>query len=114
MERIEKWKLHGAAPASNMYMEGDAIGCPMLLRMNRDFVMENPRNYPEQVTERVRRALMDGREAQADPHRPDFCEIEDDGCSYYLYVSPISGQVTLVAQWSRAGVSCRQQTGQAA
>jgi len=86
----------------------------MLLRMNSDFVMENPRSYPEEVTEKVRCILVAGSEAHPDPHRPDFCEIEDDGCSYYLYVSPISGHVTLVAQWSRAGVSCRQQAGQAA
>jgi len=58
----------------------------MFLRMNSDFFMENPRNYPDEVTEKVRRVLMDGTQAHADPHRPDFCEIEDNGCSYYIYV----------------------------
>ena len=97
-----------------MYSESDAIGCEMLLRTSSDFSLENPRRYPESVTEKLRRLLIAGGEVQEDPRRPNFCEIEDDGCSYYIYVSPISGRITLLAQWSRVAARCHDEAGQAA
>jgi hypothetical protein len=63
-------------------------------------VIENPREYPSGAIESLRRLLRSGAAPEPDPRRENFYQIDGDEEVYYIYVSPISGNVVLLANWS--------------
>jgi hypothetical protein len=63
--------------------------------------IENPRKYEPGVVEHLRHLLEVGIPAQRDPDRENFYEIESNYETYYIHVSPISGNVVLLAKWLR-------------
>ena len=78
--------------------ESDARGGNMTkFNWNRDWRIEDPRNHPYPVVERLRTLLADGSEVQEDPRRPGFYEIHDDDSVYYIYASAISRKIYLLA-----------------
>jgi hypothetical protein len=66
-------------------------------RWNSNLRIEDPRNHSYEAVERLRRLLADGAGVCEDPHRRDFYEVHDDAAVYYIYSSPITGKVYLLA-----------------
>lgn len=74
--------------------------------------IENPRKYEPGAVEHLRHLLKVGIPAQRDPHRANFYEIESNEETYYIHVSPISGNVVLLAKWLRQPQDCCLSSGQ--
>jgi len=68
--------------------------------------IENPREYEQNAVEELRNLLEVGSPAQGDPRRENFYEIESSSDTYYIHVSPISGNVVLLAKWLRQSEDC--------
>jgi hypothetical protein len=73
--------------------------------------IENPREYAAQAVEQLRQLLVAGKAAQADPRRQSFYEIESGDGTYYIHVSPITGNVVLLARWIRQADECCEAAG---
>jgi hypothetical protein len=71
----------------------------MLLQINEHTRIEDPRQYGSEVVSDLRTLLTVGGWAQRDPHRENFYEIENDGRTFYFHISPINGEVVLLAKW---------------
>ena len=71
----------------------------MVLRMNEDARIEDPREYGADVVNDLRNLLTAGGCAQRDPHRDNFYEFENDGHTFYIHISPVNGDVMLLAKW---------------
>jgi len=72
----------------------------MVLQMNERTRIEDPREYGANIVNDLRSLLTAGGCAQRDPHRENFYEIENGGNAFYIHVSPINGDVVLLAKWS--------------
>jgi hypothetical protein len=72
-----------------------------VLNWNHHSEIENPRNHPFESVERLRGLLANGSTVQADRSRDDFFEVHDDDIVYYVYASPFSGKIFLVATWQK-------------
>lgn len=68
--------------------------------------IENPRAYEPDAVEHLRRLLQAGGRTQPDPLREHFYEIEGHGETYYVHISPMSGNVVLLAKWLRHPHGC--------
>ena len=68
--------------------------------------IENPREYDSGAVESLRQLLDMGGPVQSDPHRENFYEVEGDSETYYIHISPISGNVVLLAKWLRQSQDC--------
>jgi hypothetical protein len=68
--------------------------------------IENPREYELGAVEHLRHLLEIGSPAQRDPQRENFYQIESNHENYYIHVSPISGNVVLLAKWLRQPQDC--------
>lgn len=68
--------------------------------------IENPREYETRVVEQLRRLLQAGAPTQADARRPHFYEIDAQDETYYIHISPFSGNVVLLAKWTRHPQDC--------
>jgi hypothetical protein len=73
----------------------------MVLRLNQQQNIEDLRNHPVEVVEKLRELLAAGAPAQPDPHRKDFYEVEDGSLVFYVHISPLNGKVLLLATWSK-------------
>jgi hypothetical protein len=73
--------------------------------------IENPRKYECGAVENLRSLLTVGSAAQQDPHRENFYEIDGEGETYYIHVSPVSGNVVLLARWIRQSQECCVSSG---
>jgi hypothetical protein len=68
--------------------------------------IENPREYEGVAVESLRQVLEMGGPVQNDPHRENFYEVEGHNETYYIHVSPVSGNVVLLAKWLRQSQQC--------
>jgi hypothetical protein len=68
--------------------------------------IENPREYECRAVEHLRHLLALGSPAQRDPNRENFYDIDSTGESYYIHISPVSGNVVLLARWLRQPEDC--------
>ena len=73
--------------------------------------IENPREYEFSAVETLRLLLEVGSPAQRDPQRENFYEIEGSSETYYVHISPVSGNVVLLAKWLRQSQECCLSTG---
>lgn len=73
----------------------------MLLRLNANTSIEDLREHPPEILDKLRQALAAGAVAREDPHRESFYEVQSDGQVFYICVSPISGTVLLLGTWPR-------------
>jgi hypothetical protein len=78
----------------------------MLLQMRQGSEIENPRGYASQAVEDLRGLLQTAGEVERDSQRENFYQIEDNRNVYYIHVSPITGNVILLARWSRQTEPC--------
>jgi len=68
---------------------------------NSNWRIEDPRKHPFETVQRLRELLADGSNVHQDPRRQSFYEVHDNTSVYYIYASPISGKVYLLATWQK-------------
>jgi hypothetical protein len=68
--------------------------------------IENPRGYDPGAVAHLQQLLEKGCPVQMDTQRENFYEIEGGNETYYIHLSPISGNVVLVAKWLRQSQAC--------
>ncbi len=73
----------------------------MVLQFDEAPRIENPRNYPPEIVGELRSLLSAGRPVHRDPRRKDIYEIQGCDSTLYVYVSPLTRTVVLLARWSR-------------
>lgn len=73
----------------------------MVIRLNHQPSIDNLRNYPAEVVNRLRELLASGAPARPDPRRADFFELDNDDQVFYIHISPVTGKVMLLATWLR-------------
>jgi hypothetical protein len=73
----------------------------MVLKIEDELHIENPRNHSAESVETLRQLLAGGARVEADPKRPDFYEVESQSDVYYIHVSPVTGKILLLAAWPR-------------
>ena len=71
----------------------------MVLRLDQNTRIEDLRDHPREIVEKLRALLASGAVAHEDPHRDSFYEVESGGRVYYICVSPITGKVLLLGTW---------------
>lgn len=71
----------------------------MTLRLNATTQIENQRNYPPEIAERLRTLLITGATAYADIHRENFYDVVDGPRVYFIHVAPATHNVILLATW---------------
>ena len=67
--------------------------------------IENARLYPSAIVDRLQTALLNGADLHADESRRNFFDLDIEGRTYFIYVSPVSGNVTLIATWAQKSAS---------
>ena len=67
--------------------------------------IENARLYPSEVVDRLYAALSSGEELRADQSRTNFFTVNFEGRTYFIYISPVNGGVTLIATWAQKRAS---------
>ncbi|HEV7968113.1 MAG TPA: hypothetical protein VGP19_11105 [Candidatus Acidoferrales bacterium] len=77
-----------------------------MIQINEEARIENPREYEPAAVESLRRLLEVGSPAQRDPRRENFYEVEGHSETYYIHISPINGNVVLLAKWLRQSQEC--------
>jgi hypothetical protein len=82
----------------------------MLLQMREGSRIENPREYSARAVQELRDLLAAGGHAQQDLRRENFYLLEDSQNTYYLHVSPITGNIILLARWLRQPQACYAET----
>jgi hypothetical protein len=63
--------------------------------------IENPRLYPSEVVDGLRAALSSGEKLRANETRINFYDLATENRTYFIYVSPMNGDVTLIATWTQ-------------
>jgi hypothetical protein len=79
-------------------------GGAMLLHLSDNPRIDNLRNYPSDVVEKLRELLVAGAKAYPDPRRKEFYDVENGARMFYIHLSP-SGNVWLLATWLK---ECQQ------
>lgn len=72
-----------------------------MLKFNQGVNVENPRDYEASAVEHLQYLLSIGSPAECDPRRENFYELDSGNEIFYIHVSPISGNVVLLAKWIR-------------
>jgi len=68
--------------------------------------IENPREYEPGAVKELRQLLRKGSPARRDPQRENFYEVESNSETYYIHISPVTGNVVLLAKWLRQSQDC--------
>jgi|SRR5690349_11892411 len=71
----------------------------MILRLNAATHVDNQRNFPAEIVDRLRNLLISGATAYADIHRENFFDVVDGPRVYFIHISPITQNVILLATW---------------
>jgi hypothetical protein len=69
----------------------------MLMCSGRELEIEDLRNHSQEMITRLRDVLARGANVIPDPKRPGFYEIKLRGQLYFIYISPNTGKVLLIA-----------------
>lgn len=77
-----------------------------MLQLKEGARIENPREYEADAIHQLRSMLDAGHPAERDPRRENFYELEGAGEMFYIHVSPVSGNVVLLAKWLRQSQDC--------
>ena len=73
----------------------------MFLKLKSDVKIEDRRGHISGVVDGLRALLASGVQATLDPRRGDCYDLEDGARAYYIYVSPVTGGVVLLAAWPK-------------
>jgi hypothetical protein len=76
----------------------------MEMCLERELEIEDLRKHPQEMIEQLRDLLASGGAATPDPKRLGFYEVKRREQIYYIYVSPNTGKVLLIAAWSHEEV----------
>ncbi len=77
----------------------------MVLRLNQRPFIEDLRKHSPAMIEELWQLLAGGAQAEPDPRRRDFFELESDSRIFYIYISPVNGKVILLGTWPRTKVA---------
>ena len=77
-----------------------------MIQIREETTIENPRAYDSSLVTRLRGLLSAGVAAQPDRRRKHFYEIDVDDETCYIHISPVSGDVVLLARWLRQPQDC--------
>lgn len=83
-----------------------------MLKFNQGVKVQNPRAYEAGAIQRLQYLLEVGCRAEHDPGRKNFYTIEDTADTYYIYISPVSGNVVLLAKWLHQSQECFSSSNQ--
>jgi hypothetical protein len=72
-----------------------------VILFNEGMKIENPREYDSRTVEYLQHLLKVGSQPQPDPRRKNFYDLDGGSEAYYIHVSPITGNVVLLAKWVR-------------
>jgi len=61
--------------------------------------IENLRNHSEAIVLALRDVLSSGATILPDPKRRGFYEVHTDALVYYIHISPVTGNILLLAKW---------------
>ena len=81
-------------------MQGEKV---MLPAIDSNIQIEDLRNHPEEMVTTLRDLLAGGATIIPDPRRSGFYEVESGSLVFYIYVSPASGKILLLATWPLEG-----------
>jgi hypothetical protein len=70
----------------------------MLLRLKENPKIDNLRNYPADIVEKLRALLVAGAQVYPDPHRKEFYDVQNGSRMFLIHLSP-TGKVWLLATW---------------
>jgi len=70
------------------------------LELTAESKIEDPRGHSPETLRRLHEAIASGSPASPDARRADFFEIQSDGEVFYIHVSPVTQNITLLATWS--------------
>ena len=73
----------------------------MVIRINGTPQIEDLRNHPKEIIEKLSALLVNGAKAKVDGHRKFFYEVENCTQVFYVHVSPLNGKVSLLATWTK-------------
>jgi len=71
----------------------------MRMKFGEVFEIEDLGNHPAETVIRLGILLAGTVNITPDPKRKDFYEIYGGSIVYYVYVSPLSGTISLLATW---------------
>jgi hypothetical protein len=80
----------------------------MVTNLSGKAQIEDLGNHPTETVAALRSLLAGGASTIADPKRRGFYEVESDSAVYYIHVSPVTGNVLLLATWQNEGVPAGQ------
>jgi len=80
----------------------------MVLRVKKQTKVENPRGYIAKVVDELRNLLTAGARARRDPSRENFYEVENTKNVFYIHISPVTGNVVLLAKWPGQSQGARE------
>ena len=72
----------------------------MTFRLNADQRIHNFRDYPPETVAELRSVLASGAQADPDPHRKGFYDVESGSRKFYIHTAP-DGSIWLLASWVR-------------
>ena len=73
----------------------------MVMCLERELEIEDLRNHSQGMIAQLRDVLANGAAVTPAPKRSGFYEVKHTEHIYYIYVSPNTGKVLLIAAWSR-------------
>jgi hypothetical protein len=85
-----------------------------MIKFNQGVKVENPRAYETGAVKHLRYLLEVGSPIERDPRRENFYEVNGGSQIYYIHVSPVSGNVVLLARWMRQTHGCYSDSNQLA
>ena len=74
----------------------------MVLQLAQPMRIEDPRHHPPETLDSLQQMLAAGALANADPRHENFYELENGSRIFYVYLSPASHKVILLATWRKA------------
>lgn len=78
--------------------------------LERELEIEDLRNHSQEMIAQLRDLLASGGTVIPDPKRTGFYDVKRREQIYYIYVSPSTGKVLLIAAWSNQGSSAVEVT----
>jgi hypothetical protein len=80
------------------------MGGIMVMRWEQEVKIEDLRNHPEEAITSLRNLLTSGAKVTPDPKRIGFFEVESGSLVYYIYSSPTTEKILLLATWPNESV----------
>lgn len=74
------------------------------MRWEQEVKIEDLRNHPIEAVVSLRNLLAGGARVTPDPKRAGFYEVESGSTVYYIYSSPTTEKILLLATWPNPSV----------